>query len=67
MQEIKWKIKNYSCPLDIYNLFDLRYRHGNLTKYTLFMIKMPINGTENTSNGGTRMVEEIICTVWIKC
>ena len=31
------------------------------------MIKMPINGTENTSNGGTRMVEEIICTVWIKC
>lgn len=31
------------------------------------MIKMPINGTENTSDGGTRMVEGVICTVWSKC
>lgn len=30
------------------------------------MIKMPIGDTENMSNGGTRMVEEIICTVWMK-
>lgn len=66
MWEIKWNTRTYPCPLDIYSVFDLRYRHGHLNKQKLFMIQMLIDGTENIGDGGTRMIE-MMCFVWRKC
>lgn len=66
MWEIKWNTRTYPCPLDIYSVFDLRYRQEHLNKQKLCMIQMLINGTENIDNGGTRIIE-MIYFVWRKC